>query len=95
MEPPGFYGPNVWPNLPEDQFRNPVWQYYLETCKLGKTIWEILLQGLGHPPELVEAFASRPCIQMKMMRYPLAKDHVPGQVGIGAHTDFGGVAVLL
>ncbi|KAI9746346.1 MAG: hypothetical protein M1818_000058 [Claussenomyces sp. TS43310] len=47
VEPPGFHGPNVWPNLPEEKFHGPVWDYYAETTKLSRTIWEILLQGLG------------------------------------------------
>lgn len=95
MEFSGIYGPNVWPPLPEEEFRNPVWEYYQETDKLGKTIWELLLQGLGHPPSLMAAFAKRPFVQMKMIRYPPANLTLPGQYGVGAHSDFGGVTVLL
>ncbi|KAF7714211.1 2-oxoglutarate-dependent dioxygenase [Penicillium ucsense] len=95
IERPGFYGPNVWPDLAEEDFHGPVWEYYQATDKLGKMIWEILLQGLGHPPSLMEAFAKRPFVQMKMIRYPPASATLPGQYGVGAHTDFGGVTVLL
>lgn len=45
FEPPGFYGPNKWPDLPEEDFHGPVWEYYQTTGKLGRTIWEVLLQG--------------------------------------------------
>lgn len=91
----GFYGPNVWPNLVEDDFRRPVWSYYKQTSQLGKIIWMILLQGLGQPPALVDNFAKRPIVPMKMIRYPPQTATLSGQFGIGAHTDFGGVTVLL
>jgi isopenicillin N synthase-like dioxygenase len=95
VEPPGFHGPNVWPNLPEEKFRGPVWEYYGETTRLGKTIWEILLQGLGHSADLLKDFAKKPVVMMKMIRYPPLSKTKPGQFGVGAHTDFGGVTVLL
>ncbi|KKP04697.1 citrinin biosynthesis oxygenase CtnA [Trichoderma harzianum] len=91
----GFYGPNVWPNLPEEDFRGPVWEYYQKTSQLGKTIWEVLLQGLGYSTDLMEAFAKRPLVQMKLIRYPSPSVTLPGQFGVGAHNDFGGVTVLL
>ena len=95
VEHGGFHGPNVWPPLPEDQFRTPVWEYYQNTHRLGSIIWEILLQGLGQPVSLMEDFAKRPMVVMKMIRYPPLKVTLPGQFGVGAHTDFGGVTVLL
>ncbi|KAI4206921.1 MAG: hypothetical protein LQ346_000863 [Caloplaca aetnensis] len=95
FEPPGFHGPNNWPDLPAADFRDPVSEYYEGTDKLGRLIWEILLQGLGHPPSLLDRFAARPVVQMKMIRYPPASATKPGQFGVGAHTDFGGVTVLL
>lgn len=95
MELSGFYGPNVWPDIPNEKFRDPVWEYYQETSQLGQTIWEILLQGLGYSTDVMESFAKRPLVQMKMIRYPPAGATLPGQFGVGAHTDFGGVTVLL
>jgi len=92
----GFYGPNVWPpQLPDEQFRTPVWAYYEATRKLGEIIWEILLQGLGHPVSLMEEFAKKPMVVMKMIRYPPLRSTLPGQFGVGPHSDFGGVTVLL
>jgi isopenicillin N synthase-like dioxygenase len=54
-----------------------------------------MLQGLGHSPDLMESFAKRPLVQMKMIRYPAVSATLPGQFGVGAHNDFGGVTVLL
>lgn len=96
VEPPGFYGPNQWPpNLPKEAFHAPVWSYYQDTTALGLTIWEILVLGLGHPASVLDVFAKRPIVPMKMIRYPPASATKPGQFGVGAHTDFGGVTVLL
>ncbi|KAI4182070.1 MAG: hypothetical protein L6R41_006221 [Letrouitia leprolyta] len=95
VEPPGFHGPNLWPDLPEDEFRTPVWDYYQKTSTLGSVIWEILLQGLGYSPSMLEVFAKRPMVPMKMIRYPPGNATQPGQFGVGPHTDFGGVTVLL
>ncbi|KAJ8124209.1 hypothetical protein ONZ43_g7 [Nemania bipapillata] len=81
VELSGFYGPNVWPNLPEADFRGP-------------TIWSILLEGLNQPLDLVEQFAKRPIVPMKLIRYPPHSQAAAGQFGIGAHTDFGGVTIL-
>lgn len=94
VELSGFYGPNVWPNLPDADFRGPVWSYYQQTSELGKTIWSVLLEGLGQPLSLVDRFARRPIVPMKMIRYPPASQAAAGQFGIGAHTDFGGVTIL-
>ncbi|KAK4500043.1 hypothetical protein PRZ48_008229 [Zasmidium cellare] len=97
FEAPGFHCPNQWPEtLPREEFRDPVWEYYQETDKLGRTIWEILLLGLGRDPTAVmEQFTKRPIVQMKMIRYPPGSATLPEQFGVGAHTDFGGVTVLL
>lgn len=54
-----------------------------------------MLQGLGYSADLLDEFAKRPIVQMKMIRYPPASLTKPGQFGVGAHTDFGGVTVLL
>jgi len=94
VEHKGFYGPNLWPDLPKEQFRGPVEQFYSGTSKLGLTIWEILLQALGASPDLMKSFGKRPIVPMKMLRYPSLDRTLPGQYGAGAHTDFGGVTVL-
>lgn len=78
-----------------DQFRQPISDYYEQTSELGKTIWQILLQGLGYSTNLMESFTKRPIIMMKMIRYPPTSATLPGQFGVGAHSDFGGVTLLL
>lgn len=43
----------------------------------------------------MDIFAKRPIVQMKSIRYPPATATLPGQFGVGAHKDVGGVTVLL
>ena len=95
VELSGFYGPNVWPDVPVQDFRRPVSEYYQLTRELGRTIWEVLLQGLGYSPSLVDKFAQRPVAPMKMCRYPPACSTLPEQHGAGPHTDFAGLSILL
>lgn len=95
VEKMGFYGPNNWPDLPKDKFQGPIWDYYEATSQLGRTIWEILLQGLGHSTKAMDSFAKKPMVPLKMLRYPRSSATSPGQFGAGSHTDFGGVTVLL
>jgi isopenicillin N synthase-like dioxygenase len=58
-------------------------------------MWEILMQGLGHAPSVLEKFGQRPMVMMKLIRYPPSSQTLPDQFGIGAHTDFGGITILL
>ncbi|KAH7320696.1 hypothetical protein B0I35DRAFT_427613 [Stachybotrys elegans] len=104
IEAPGWHGPNVWPDphvLPADTFRNPVWEYYQATNQLGRTIWEILLRGLGFesPEEVMARFTKKPVVTLKLIRSPpqapTPKGVDPSRFSTGAHTDFGGVTCLL
>ncbi|KAF4119339.1 Isopenicillin N synthase [Geosmithia morbida] len=54
VEPSGFHCSNVWPDMAEQDFHDPVWQYYEDSGKLGRTIWEILLEGLNQPVSTLE-----------------------------------------
>ena len=90
-----IHGPNVWPELPEEEFHGPVWEYYGEMIRLGRIIWEILVQSLGHPVDVLEGFTKHPGVFMKLIRYPPHDSADPRQFGAGPHTDFGGVTCLL
>ncbi|CAJ2509389.1 Uu.00g144150.m01.CDS01 [Anthostomella pinea] len=103
IEEPGWHGPNVWPDstvLSEDEFRGPVWEYYEATNRLGRIIYEILLQGLGYesPEDVLARFTKKPVVTLKLIRTPPAPttSQPRGQKsGTEAHTDFGGVGCLL
>jgi isopenicillin N synthase-like dioxygenase len=71
----------------------------MATHRLGRTIWEILLQGLGYtsPEDIMAKFSKKPVVTMKLIRTPPAEKNSarPSRYGTGAHTDFGGVTCLL
>ncbi|KAE9373522.1 Clavaminate synthase-like protein [Stipitochalara longipes BDJ] len=90
-----IHGPNVWPELSEEKFRGPVLEYYQEMIRLGRILWEILVQSLGHPVTVLDGFTRHPAVFMKLIRYPPHNSTDPRQFGAGPHTDFGGVTLLL
>ena len=51
-----FKGPNVWPDLAESEFRQPVLEYYEHILHLGRKVWEVLVVSLGHPPTVLDKF---------------------------------------
>lgn len=63
--------------------------------KLGRIIWEILVQSLGHPVSVLDGFTKHPGVFMKLIRYPPHNSVDPRQFGAGPHTDFGGITCLL
>ncbi|KAI1263628.1 2OG-Fe(II) oxygenase [Xylariaceae sp. FL1019] len=95
VEMGGIYGPNQWPDLPEDEFRKPMQEYYKKTSAMGRMLWEMLIEGLDRPTSTMERFSKRPLIGMNLLRYPAPEETAEGQFGLGAHNDWGGITVLL
>lgn len=88
-------GPNQWPALPAEQFRNPVTDYYKEMLRLCNKLIEMLVIALGHSPSVLEHFTREPVMNLKLLHYPPHTSKDPMQFGAGAHTDFGAMTILL
>ncbi|KAF2151291.1 Clavaminate synthase-like protein [Myriangium duriaei CBS 260.36] len=94
-------GPNLWPKaLPDDKFRTPIMDYQGKMIQLVKTLLKIL--SLGLPKEwncpsdaLCPLAEGRPSIPMRLLHYAPQQVLDERQFGVGDHTDFGGVAILL
>lgn len=88
-----MHGPNSWPDL--DGFREPVEAFY----DASRALCEQLLRGMALSLDLPEdafAFAHQvPIATMRLLRYPpLPPAAIEGQLGAGAHTDWGALTVL-
>ncbi|KAH8889985.1 Clavaminate synthase-like protein [Thozetella sp. PMI_491] len=93
-------GPNLWPkSLPDEEFRLPIMDYREKMVELVKVILRILARGLpaswNQPPDVFDEFTIKPSLPMRLLHYPPKTVVDDEQYGVGDHTDFGGVTVLL
>jgi len=96
LEKMGFLrGPNQWPELPEEAFHAPVNEYYDHMLRLCSSLLEMLVLGLGHDISALDTFTREPVMNLKLLHYPKHISQDERQFGAGAHTDFGGITVLL
>ncbi|KAI0964721.1 hypothetical protein F4678DRAFT_477145 [Xylaria arbuscula] len=93
-------GPNLWPEpLRPEEFRSPIMEYQGKMLQLVKILLKILALGLpkewGCPPDVFDALAVNPSVPMRLLHYAPNPTHNDTQFGIGDHTDFGCITVLL
>jgi isopenicillin N synthase-like dioxygenase len=99
---PGFelpaehYPANIWPQRPA-KFRASVAEWMDHAQTLAHTLTRVFALALNLPIDYFEAFTDHSVDTLRMNRYHLPEGDVqlePGQLGMGAHTDFGIVTVL-
>lgn len=92
-------GPNIWPETMDgvDEFKQITTQYYQETCKLAKDILKVLALTLELPETFFDDFTAGAVATMRLLHYPPQPADSDEKLsrGIGAHTDFGAVTLLL
>lgn len=94
-------GPNMWPStdvLPDVQdFKATALDYYAQVVSLAKDILKVLALTLELGENYFDEFAEGAVATMRLLHYPSQPPDSPAKLtrGIGAHTDFGCVTILL
>ena len=89
------YGGNQWPtSLPA--FREQMLAYYREVRALGNRLMALLALSLDLPEDHFAAMYAQPAGSLRLVHYPpQPEDARFNQIGAGAHTDWGGITILL
>ena len=92
-------GPNPWPDaalLPG--FRAACEAYTQAVGSLSRRLLRLFAHALGLPPHFFDAFMRQPVATTRLLHYPPQPVDVlltaPGQIGCGAHTDWGALTLL-
>lgn len=89
-------GPNQWPDerlVPG--FRATTNAYARAMASLGRQVLSLLAESLNLPFNYFDAFLNDPMPVLRLLHYPPSDRFLQnGQVGSGAHTDWGSVTLL-
>lgn len=87
-----FRGVNVWPELP--RFRDVTLRYYAEVWALGVALHKALARDLDLPEDYFAPSFDAPLAILRLLSYPAASGQ-EGEIGAGAHTDYGSITLLM
>lgn len=87
---------NLWPTSVVD-FRTTWELYFRAMADLSARLLRIMAQGLSLPEDHFDPMICRHTSAMRAINYPAVgiEEVRPGQLGAGAHTDYGTLTVLL
>jgi isopenicillin N synthase-like dioxygenase len=94
--PSGFFAPNIWPEeMPA--LREAVTTYFDAAARVAFQLTDVFAVALGLPEGWFRPFVDRSTSALRILNYerrPGEDPPVPGQMRMGAHTDYGMVTVL-
>lgn len=90
----GLVGPNLWPDA-MPALRPAVLDWLAEADRVMREVLRVLAAALGQPETYFDAwFDDEAWRNLKLVRYP-GRDTVATDQGVGAHKDYGYLALLL
>lgn len=87
-----FRAPNRWPDLPE--FRHAMLTYFDACHRLGVALHQAFSADLGLDTNHFAPHFTAPLATLRLLHYPPARG-TEGEIGAGAHTDYGSVTLLM
>jgi isopenicillin N synthase-like dioxygenase len=88
-----FRALNLWPELPE--FRPVMLSYFNAVWSIGRQLHRAFAHDLGVAEDYFEDKLDRPLAVLRLLHYPPRPAQVEaGQLGAGAHTDYGCITLL-
>jgi isopenicillin N synthase-like dioxygenase len=92
-------GPNQWPPTVPDkrEFEETTMEYYHAVFELAKDVLGVLAQTLGVESSFFDPLTDGAVATMRYLHYPAQPQDTDDKLnrGIGAHTDFGCITLLL
>ncbi|KAI9733893.1 MAG: hypothetical protein M1834_002548 [Cirrosporium novae-zelandiae] len=89
-------GPNIWPSALEPTFSTTMKEYFDTVCPISIEIMKILALTLDVDFETCfKPYCEDSLRAVRLLHYPPMKESEKGQLGTGAHTDFGALTLLL
>ena len=87
-----FRGVNLWPDLP--QFRATMLEYFDAVWGLGVDLLKPVARDLGLEDHHFTPSFDAPMATLRLLSYPAASGG-RGEIGAGAHTDYGALTLLM
>lgn len=89
------HGANQWPSS-QPLFQSTMMNYFDQLNGLSARIMSALALSLSLPEDYFSDFCQQPLSTLRLLHYPpQPAQPEPGEKGCGAHTDFGGITILL
>lgn len=90
-------GPNQWPEVLGDEFKDSTMAYYKSTVGLASDLLKVLALSLDLEEDYFVKFMEGAVATMRLLHYPPQPPDADEKLtrGIGAHTDFGAITLLL